>query len=44
MDGLCSTHGGDEKCILKCSGILEDKKLLGRSRHRRVNHINTNLD
>jgi hypothetical protein len=31
MDGVCSTYGGDEKCIHNSVGKPEERRLLGRS-------------
>jgi len=34
MGGACSTHESDEKCIYSFSRTVEEKRPLGRRRHR----------
>jgi hypothetical protein len=34
LDGACSAHVGDEKCVQNVVGILEGKRSLGRPKRR----------
>jgi hypothetical protein len=43
MGGVCSTHGGNEKCVKIFVGKPEWKRLLGRPRHRWMDNIKISL-
>jgi hypothetical protein len=39
MEGACSTYGGEERLLQGFVGILEEKRPLGRLRHRGEENI-----
>jgi hypothetical protein len=39
MDGACTTHGEEEKCVQSFGGRLEGKRLLESSRRRWEDNI-----
>jgi hypothetical protein len=43
MDGACSTHGRDEKCMQNLVGKPECVRPLGRPRRRREDNIRINV-
>jgi hypothetical protein len=43
MGGVCSTYGGEERCIERLVGKPEGKGPLGRLRRRLEDNINMNL-